>query len=384
MNIRRLQDADVAGKTALVRVDLNLPRDANGNATDLTRLQAALPTIRHLRERGARVVLLSHLGRPGGKPDPGQSLAFAAPLLERELGEPVGFGEGADAGVTLLENTRFEPDETSGDPALAKRWASLGDLFVMDAFSSAHRAHASVSGIAEHLPTYAGLALEREIDHIAQALEHPERPVLGVVGGAKVSTKIGVLENLVAKLDILVIGGGMANTFLAAQGHAMGRSLQEADQHRTALAILDAAKQAGCSVLLPVDVVVAESFEAHAKHRTALPNDVHPHEMILDAGPATVDAIVDAVSAAKTVLWNGPLGAFELPPFDTATVECACFVAKQTRAGQLVSVAGGGDTVAALNAAGVADDFTFVSTAGGAFLEWMEGKALPGVEIVRA
>ena len=383
MNFRRLESANVDGKTVLMRVDFNVPVDEHGVVTDDTRLRAAVPTIRALREGGARVVLLSHFGRPKGKADPDLSLRFLQGNLSNLLGEAVGFGEGSDANIVLLENTRFEPGETTGDAELAKRWASLGDLFVMDAFSAAHRAHASVTGIAAHLPAYAGLSMERELDHIGQALVSPARPVMAIVGGAKVSTKIGVLEHLVKELDVLIIGGGMANTFLAAQGHAVGKSLQETDYHRTAEAITEAATRAGCRIVLPIDVVVAEEFAPNPDTRVTTVEDVAADEMILDAGPATVETIMDAMDAAKTLVWNGPLGAFETPPFETSTVECAKYAARRTREEKLVSVAGGGDTVAALNMAGVAEDFTFVSTAGGAFLEWMEGKPLPGVEILK-
>ena len=382
MSLERLESADVDGKTALVRVDFNVPRDDSGAITDMTRVEAALPTIRALREGGARVVLLAHYGRPKGM-DPALSLKFLVEPLSDLLGEPVGFGAGSDAGVVLLENTRFEAGETEGDAALAKRWASLGDLFVADAFSAAHRAHASVSGIADYLPAYAGLAMERELDHIGRALDAPERPVMAIVGGAKVSTKIGVLEHLVTKLDVLVIGGGMANTFLLAMGHPVGKSLAEPDFVETANRIMAAATRAGCELVLPLDVVVAKDFKAHAESRVSGVEDVAPDEMILDAGPATVDHIMDKMERANTLIWNGPLGAFEMPPFDTSTVEAAKYAAKLTRANKLVSVAGGGDTVAALSLAGAADDFTFVSTAGGAFLEWMEGKPLPGVEILK-
>ena len=382
-DFRRLQNADVAGKTALVRVDFNVPRDEHGGVSDDTRLRAALPTIRHLRENGAKVMLLSHFGRPDGEADPDLSLHFLQGNLSNLIGEAVGFGADSDANIVLLENTRFEAGETEGDAELAKRWAGMGDLFVLDAFSSAHRAHVSVTGIADHLPAYAGLGMERELDHIGQALDHPATPVMAIVGGAKVSTKIGVLEHLVTKLDTLVIGGGMANTFLAAQGHPVGKSLQEPDQHPKAHDILKAAKASGCTVVLPRDVVVADRFEANADTRVAGLDDVAPHEMILDAGPDTVEAIMDAMDTSRTLVWNGPLGAFETPPFETSTVECAKYAAKLTRSDKLISVAGGGDTVAALAMAGVTDDFTFVSTAGGAFLEWMEGRELPGVEILR-
>ena len=285
--------------------------------------------------------------------------------------------------IALLENTRFHEGETKGNVALAKDMASLGDIFVMDAFSAAHRDHASSAGIAEYLPAYAGLAMERELDHISQALDIPKKPVMAIVGGAKVSTKIDLLKNLVTKLDRLVIGGGMANTFLFAKGHNVGASLCEKDLKETALKILSNAERAKCEIILPVDLVVAEEFKANAESRVCGLDEVKKSEMILDAGPKTVDAIMDAIDKSQTLIWNGPLGAFELTPFDTSTVESAKYAAKRCKADKIIAVAGGGDTVSALNQAGVSDDFTFISTAGGAFLEWMEGKILPGVEILK-
>ena len=381
MKFRRLEDAELAGKTAVVRTDFNVPLDQQGGVADDTRLRAAVPTVKALRDGGAKVVLLSHMGRPEGE-EPELSLRHLQGNLSNLFGEAVGFGAESDANIVLLENTRFHAGETEGDPELGRRWAKMGDLFVLDAFSSAHRSHASVTGIADYLPAYAGLAMERELDHIGQALDHPEKPVMALVGGAKVSTKIGVLENLVQRLDRLVIGGGMANTFLAAMEHPVGKSLQEPDQHRTALSILDAARAEGCEVVLPRDVVVASKFEAGAETRVVDLDGVASQEMILDAGPQTVEAVMDAMDASRTLVWNGPLGAFETPPFETSTVECAKYAAKLTKAGSLVSVAGGGDTVAALAMANVVEDFTFVSTAGGAFLEWLEGRELPGVKIL--
>lgn len=391
MDFNRLETAKLKGKTALVRVDFNVPRDAVGTITDDTRITSALPTIKHLVKQGAKVVLLSHFGRPKGEPNPEMSLKFIVPTLAEALGQPVAFmdvlnpnlAEVMEPGdVALLENTRFHAGETTNDPDLAKEFAGFGDVFVMDAFSAAHRAHASSVGISAHMPAYAGLAMARELDHIASALDHPDKPVMGVVGGAKVSTKIDLLENLVSRLDTLVIGGGMANTFLFAQGHNVGASLCEKDLKAKALDILKAAKKETCKIVLPVDVVVASEFKAHAKSRVCGLDDVAPHEMILDAGPDTVTAILDAMDSSKTLIWNGPLGAFELPPFDTSTVECAKYAAKLCRTDKIIAVAGGGDTVSALKHAGAADDFTFISTAGGAFLEWMEGKPLPGVDIL--
>ena len=392
MSFSRLETADVRGKTALVRVDFNVPRGKDGGITDDTRIRAALPTISYLQEQGAKIVLLSHFGRPKGQPNPEMSLRFIVPALEAAIGKPVSFvekpsansiAEMAQDAIILVENTRFSKMETDGDPKMAQFLASLGDIFVMDAFSASHRNHASSAVIGNYLPAYAGLAMERELDHLAAALDHPKTPVMAIVGGAKVSTKIDLLENLVSRLDTLVIGGGMANTFLFAQGHDVGGSLCEKDLKAKALDILAAAKKANCRIILPEDVVAATDFKAHADSRVCGLGDVAPHEMILDAGPKTVSTILDAMDASQTLIWNGPLGAFELPPFDTSTIECAKYAAKFCRRGALTAVAGGGDTVAALALADVLDDFTFISTAGGAFLEWMEGKALPGVEILK-
>lgn len=393
MSFNRIESAELAGKTAIVRVDFNVPRDADGNITDDTRIRSALPTIQHLQGHGAKTVLLSHFGRPEGQPNPDMSLRFIVPALEKALGKTVTFVErpshdmiadlDQDA-IVLVENTRFSAMETQGDPKMAKFLASLGDVFIMDAFSASHRKHASSAVIGEYLPSYAGLAMERELDHLAAALDHPETPVMALVGGAKVSTKIDLLENLVSRLDTLVIGGGMANTFLYAQGHDVGASLCEKDLRDKALDILKAAEKENCRIVLPVDVVVATEFKANAESRVCGLGEVKTNEMILDAGPDTVSAILDVMDASKTLIWNGPLGAFEMTPFDTSTVECAKYAAKLCRKGNLICVAGGGDTVAALALADVLDDFTFISTAGGAFLEWMEGKTLPGVDILKA
>ncbi len=394
--IRRLEEADLAGRTVLVRVDFNVPM-ADGAVSDDTRLRAALPTIAYLREAGAKTVLLAHFGRPKGARVAEMSLAPVAPALAALIKAEVGFapdciGEPAaraiaataPGGVVLLENTRFHPGEERNDPAFAEALAALGEVYVNDAFSAAHRAHASTEGVARRLPAYAGLALEREINYLTAALEAPDRPVLAIVGGAKVSTKIDLLKNLVRKVDRLFVGGAMANTFLAARGVDIGISLHEADALQTAKDIADAAAIASCELVLPSDVVVAMEFKAHAAHRVAQLDEVGADEMILDCGPETVDRLADAIEASRTLVWNGPLGAFEIAPFHTSTVEAAQFAAKRCRDYGLVAVAGGGDTVAALNHAGVVDDFTFVSTAGGAFLEWMEGKALPGVEALKA
>ena len=392
---RRLADADVGGKRVLVRVDFNTPM-SEGKVSDDTRLRAAVPTIADLRDRSAKIVLCAHFGRPKGERKPDMSLAPIAEALSPLIGAPVKFaadcvGPEAEAAaralaegeVLLLENTRFHAGEEKNAPDFAAQLAQIGEIYVNDAFSAAHRAHASTEGVAKLLPAYAGKAMERELDHLNRALGSPNRPVVAIVGGAKVSTKIAVLENLVKQTDALVIGGAMANTFLAAQGHNMGASLHEPDQFDTAKDIMAAADASGCRIVLPVDGVTAMKFEAHAPSQTRAAEEVQAGEMMLDVGPKTVDLIADAVEAARTVVWNGPMGAFEIAPFDTSTVEVAQYVAKRAREGALTAVAGGGDTVAALNHAGVTSDFTFVSTAGGAFLEWMEGRPLPGVEALR-
>lgn len=386
---------DVSGKRILVREDLNVPMDG-ARVTDDTRLRAAAPTIAELADKGAIVLVLAHFGRPKGMRNPDMSLALVTKPLSDVLGREVRFIDdcaGADAeaavrdlragDIAVLENTRFHAGEEKNDPALAEAMARLGDLYVNDAFSAAHRAHASTEGLARILPAYAGRAMQAELDALEKALGHPEHPVAAVVGGAKVSTKLDVLKHLVAKVDHLIIGGGMANTFLAARGVDVGKSLCEHDLTSTALEILEAADRADCIVHLPYDVVVAKEFRANPPTRTVNVHDVAADEMILDIGPAAVEALADALKTCRTLVWNGPLGAFETPPFDTATVALAQTAAALTQSGGLVSVAGGGDTVAALNQAGVADRFTFVSTAGGAFLEWMEGKELPGVAALK-
>ncbi|MFG1223470.1 phosphoglycerate kinase [Xanthobacter wiegelii] len=392
---RTLDDAaDLADKRVLVRVDLNVPMES-GRVTDATRLKAILPTIRDITGKGGKVVLLAHFGRPKGR-DETQSLAPVAKALEGELGRKVAFvgdcvGDEAKSAVSnlasgeviVLENTRFHAGEEKNAPDFIEALASLGDVYVNDAFSTAHRAHASTEGLAHKLPAYAGRSMESEIEALTKALEAPQRPVLAVVGGSKVSTKLELLGNLVRKVDILVIGGGMANTFLAALGKKVGKSLCEHDLGDIARDILDKAKAPGCEIVLPVDAVVATEFKANAAHRVASVDDVKDDEMMLDAGPATVAIVKQKLDGAKTVVWNGPFGAFELTPFDAATVAVARYVGDLTHNGKLLSVAGGGDTVAALNHAGAADRFSYVSTAGGAFLEWLEGKALPGVEALR-
>ncbi|NBC20457.1 MAG: phosphoglycerate kinase [Alphaproteobacteria bacterium] len=396
-SFRRIEDAgDLTGKTALVRVDFNVPMEG-GRVSDATRLDAAVETVQSLRTAGAKVALLAHFGRPKGARNPDMSLAPVAMAFSQALASPVSFAgdcAGPDAeraiadlppaGVVLLENTRFHAGEEANDPALADDMAKLGDIYVNDAFSASHRAHVSTSGLAERLPAYAGRQMEAELDALDAALGTPRRPVLAVVGGAKVSSKIDLLTNLVSKVDALAIGGGMANTFLAARGHDVGKSLCEHDLADTAREIEANAKAAGCDILLPRDLVVAKEFAAHAPSRACGLDEVGSDEMILDAGEQSVAILASAMDAAKTLVWNGPLGAFEIEPFDQATVAAARAAGARAKAGRLTAVAGGGDTVAALNHAGVAGDFTFVSTAGGAFLEWMEGKPLPGVEALKA
>ncbi len=395
-DFKTLDDADVAGKRVLVRVDLNVPVK-DGKVTDATRIERVAPTILELSDKGAKVILLAHFGRPKGKPVDEFSLKPIAAATETVLDRRVHFapdcvGDAAsgavaamnDGDILLLENTRFHEGEEKNDPGFAKELAANGDLYVNDAFSAAHRAHASTEGVARLLPSYAGRSMQAELEALQKGLEQPKRPVMAIVGGAKVSTKIDLLQNLVKKVDALAIGGGMANTFLAAQGIDVGKSLCEHDLADTANKIMDAAKQAGCEIVLPTDAVVAKEFKEGAASETVAVNAVPADAMILDVGPETVKAITGWIDKARTLVWNGPLGAFETKPFDAATVEAAKFAARQTREGLLVSVAGGGDTVSALHQAGVADDFTYVSTAGGAFLEWMEGKELPGVAALKA
>jgi phosphoglycerate kinase len=392
---RTLDQADVKGRRVLVRVDLNVPME-NGRVTDATRIERVVPTIREISDKGGKVLLLAHFGRPKGR-NAKDSLRPVAAALENELGRPVAFAEDCigdaaasrvsklkDGDVLLLENTRFHAGEEKDDPAFVKELAKLGDLYVNDAFSAAHRAHASTEGIARVLPAYAGRAMQAELDALTKGLEAPARPLVAVVGGAKVSTKIDLLENLVGKVDALVIGGGMANTFLHASGLGIGKSLAERDLADTALRIIERARETGCAILLPVDGVCASEFKAGAANHTYGIDSIPDNQMILDIGSQSVERIEAAINDAATLVWNGPLGAFEIPPFDQGTVAAARHAAERTKAGRLVSVAGGGDTVAALNHAGVADDFTYVSTAGGAFLEWLEGKSLPGVQALKA
>lgn len=386
---------DLTGKRVLVRVDLNVPMEGASVADD-TRLRAMLPTVLDLSDRGAIVLLLSHFGRPKGQVRPDMSTAQLVMPLSRLTGRSVRFVEdcqGPEAqravatmlpgNIGVLENTRFHPGEEKNDPDLAKAMAALGDYYVNDAFSAAHRAHVSTEGVAHLLPSFAGRAMEAELKALEKALGNPERPVAAVVGGAKVSTKLAVLGHLVGKVDHLIIGGGMANTFLVARGVAIGKSLAEQELAGKAEAIFNQADAAGCTIHLPYDVVVAKEFAANpASLRTCNVHEVADDEMILDIGPAAVEALADVLKTCRTLVWNGPLGAFETPPFDNATIALAKTAAALTKEGSLVSVAGGGDTVAALNHAGVAQDFSFVSTAGGAFLEWMEGRVLPGVAVL--
>lgn len=393
MAFRTLDDlGDLTGKRALVRVDLNVPM-AEGRVTDLTRMHALAPTVNELSAKGAKVLLLAHFGRPKGQKHSEMSVSMTLDALQEVLGREIMFvpeiyGDVvaqslsilSNGDVALLENSRFWAGEEKNDPELAKAIAANGDLYVNDAFSAAHRAHVTTEGLAHLLPSYAGRSMEAELKALEAALGAPEHPVAAVVGGAKVSSKLDVLNNLVTKVDHLIIGGGMANTFLAARGVNVGKSLCEHDLADTANAILDAADVAGCTVHLPYDVVVAKEFRANPPVRTVNVHEVAKDEMILDVGPAAVEALGDVLKTCRTLVWNGPMGAFEIEPFDAATVSLARTAAALTKEGSLVSVAGGGDTVAALAHAGVTQDFTFISTAGGAFLEWMEGKILPGVQ----
>ncbi len=391
---RTLDEADLRGRRVLLRVDLNVPME-DGKVSDLTRLERAAPTITEIADQGGKVILLSHFGRPKQR-TPEDSLRPVADALARVLNRRVGFAEdcvgpAAEAAVSAmkngdivcLENTRFHRGEERNDPLFIAALAALGDIWVNDAFSAAHRAHASTEGLGHKLPAYAGRNMQAELDALTRALESPQRPVAAIVGGAKVSTKIDLLFNLLMKVDTLIIGGGMANTFLAAQGQSIGKSLCEHDLAETARGILFNATVHHCKIMLPVDAVVTKEFKAHAPWRVTPVDAVAADEMILDIGPRTIEHVVSVLARAKTLVWNGPFGAFEMEPFDNGTVEVAEAAAELTQAGKLKSIAGGGDTVAALNAAGAAKRFSYVSTAGGAFLEWMEGKALPGVEVLR-
>ena len=390
-----LDEAEVAGKRVLLRLDLNLPME-QGRISDPTRLDRALPTVRELADKGGKVVVLSHFGRPKGGPDAENSLRpIVGPLSER-LGRPVAFSSDCvgpeaeqvvdalhDGDVALLENTRFHKGEEKNDPAFVRDLAALGDLYVNDAFSAAHRAHASTEGLAHLLPSFAGRGMQAELEALDRALGNPKRPVAAVVGGAKISSKLELLGNLSRRVDMILIGGGMANTFLAAEGRSVGKSLCEPDLFESARKIVAEAKAAGCRIVLPVDAVVAREFKVGAAHRTTSIDAVGAEEMILDIGPKTVAEVESLLDTIATLVWNGPFGAFEIEPFNAGTDAVAKAVAARTQRGALISIAGGGDTVAALNAAGVGDRFTYLSTAGGAFLEWLEGKALPGVEALK-
>jgi phosphoglycerate kinase len=393
MSWKTLDDMDLAGKTVLTRVDINVPVE-NGRVTDVTRLERVVPTITDILDQGGKPLLLAHFGRPKGRVVDEMSLRPIVPALEKALGRTVTFIEtleGAEtlteearaAEVLLLENIRFHPGEEANDPAFVKRLAGLGDVYCNDAFSAAHRAHASTEGLAHHMPACAGRLMQAELEALENALSHPARPLMAVVGGAKVSTKIDLLSNLIEKVDILVIGGGMANTFLAAEGIDVGKSLCEHDMAETARAIAHKAAETGCELLLPRDVVVAREFKEGAEHEIVKVEDCPEDAMILDAGPDSVAHIQMELDRAKTLVWNGPLGAFEISPFDAATNAAAAHAAGLSRSGKLISVAGGGDTVAALNKADAAAQFSYISTAGGAFLEWMEGKDLPGLAALR-
>jgi phosphoglycerate kinase len=391
---RTLDRVDVKGKRILMRVDLNVPVE-NGVVTDSTRIERVAPAITEIADKGAKVILLSHFGRPKGR-DPTQSLKPVAAEVARIIKRPIKFaddciGEPAEQAVDAmkpgeilcLENTRFHAGEEKNDPVFVAELAKLGDIWVNDAFSAAHRAHASTEGLGHKLPAYAGRTMQAEFEALAKALENPQRPLVAIVGGAKISTKLDLLGNLLDKVNALIIGGAMANTFLLAQGKNVGKSLVESDLVSTALEIMDKAKAGKREIILPVDVVVAEKFEAHASSRVVDAGKVGVTDMILDIGPRSIEQVISVLARAKTLAWNGPFGAFEMEPFDNGTAEVAEAVAELTAAGKLVSVAGGGDTVAALNVAGVADRLTYVSAAGGAFLEWLEGKRLPGVEVLR-
>jgi phosphoglycerate kinase len=395
-SFRTIDDLDCAGKRVLLRADLNVPvRD--GRITDLTRIERLVPTIRELADKGARVIVVSHFDRPKGRRVPEMSLGPVRLALQTVLGHQVHFAEDCigpaaesavaamrDGDVLVLENTRYHAGEETNDPELSRALAALADLYVNDAFSAAHRAHASTEGVARHLPAHAGRLMQAELDALTLALDDPQRPVGAVIGGAKISTKLDLIGNILAKVDLLIIGGAMANTFLAAKGVRVGRSLQEADMHDTARAIMAQAEARGCRILLPVDAVVAREFKANAENDTVSIDAVPDDMMILDAGPLTVAHLSDAVATLRTLVWNGPLGAFEIEPFDVGTNTLARAVAALTQAGTLRSVAGGGDTVSALRHAGVVHQFSYVSTAGGAFLEWLEGKTLPGIEALTA
>ncbi len=395
MCFRSLDDADVKGKRVLVRVDFNVPMN-DGEMSDTTRIERTAPTIREIADRGGKAILLSHFGRPKGR-DPRDSLKRVAAAAARIVGRPIAFaddciGKVAEAAVSAmkpgdilcLENTRFHEGEVKNDPDFIAALARLGDIYVNDAFSVAHRANASTEGLGHKLPVYAGRSMQAEIEALEKVLHAPQRPVAAIVGGAKISTKLDLLGNLLLKVETLIIGGGMANTFLAAQGKAVGKSLCETDLIPTARDILAKAKSTGREIVLPVDAVVAQKLTVHAPSRVVSVDEVGATDMILDIGPRTIEHVISILARSKTLVWNGPFGAFEHKPFDNGTIEVAQAAAELTAAGSLISVAGGGDTMAALNIAGVTDRFTYVSTAGGAFLEWLEGKSLPVVDVLKA
>ena len=396
MSWKTLDAFDLAGKRVLTRVDINVPM-SDGKVTDATRIERIVPTVKEITAKGGRVVLLAHFGRPKGKNVPELSLAQLVPALSEHFGQPVQFTHDdtydvvleqtkalKDGDILLVENTRFYPGETANDPEFAEKMAAFGDIYCNDAFSAAHRAHASTEGVAHHLPSCAGRLMQAELEALENALSKPQHPVVALVGGAKVSTKLDLLGNLIPKVDQIIIGGGMANTFLAAQGVNVGKSLCEHDLLDTARTIIAKAKAGNCELVLPVDVVTSSEFKAGAAATTCAVDACPADQMILDAGPQSVARIKAVLDAAKTLVWNGPLGAFEIPPFNTATDAAALHAAALSKAGRLLSVAGGGDTVAALNSSGAADDFSYISTAGGAFLEWLEGKTLPGVAALAA
>src|SRR3954463_12396925 len=395
INFRTLDSADLSGKRVLVRVDLNVPME-NGKITDATRIERVAPTITEIADKGGKAILLAHFGRPRGR-DPKESLKPVAAEVARIIKKPVGFaddcvGEAAETAIAamkpgdvlMLENTRFHKEEEKNDPAFVEKLAKLGEIYVSDAFSAAHRAPASTEGLAHKLPAYAGRTMQAELEALGKALDHPQRPVIALVGGAKVSTKLELLENLISRVQALVIGGAMANTFMFAQGVNVQKSLAEKDMADTARRILAKAEDANCSSILPLDAIVAVRFQANAPSHAYRVDASPPEGMVLDVGSQSIERIKGAIDDAATLVWNGPLGAFEMPPFDAGTVDVVRHAAARTKAGKLVSVAGGGDTVAALNHAGVGDKFTYVSTAGGAFLEWLEGRKLPGVQALRA
>lgn len=389
--MRALCDFDLTDKTVLLRVDLNVPA-YRGRVTDATRIDRLKPTIDYMRGAGARTLILSHFGRPDGEEHPEMSLAFLLPTLEARWGCPVGFAQcciGSRAraladsltpgGVGLLENVRFHKGEEANEPTFAERLAELGDIFVNDAFSAAHRAHASTEGLAHLLPSAPGLLMSAELEALEKALEFPQRPSVGIVGGSKISTKVGVLHNLIRRLDVLILGGGMANTFLAAKGFDLGASLAERAMTEQARTILSAAEKRGCHILLPEDAVCVEQIREDAPSKVFAVRDIPPGWMAIDLGPKSLEAAKAKIAACHTVLWNGPMGVFEIKPFDAGTIALARFVAQRTRAQEMISIAGGGDTLAALEIAGAAQDFTYLSLAGGAFLEWLEGRTLPGI-----